>query len=80
MRLDGKRVLVTGGAGGIGRAIAERLHRAGGTIVLADLSLERARDAAAQIGLTEDPLTVDCASEEFGLGDDGSAPGPSRRT
>lgn len=32
---DGKRILVTGGSKGLGRAMAERLHRAGGEVVVA---------------------------------------------
>lgn len=45
MRLDGKVAVVTGGAQGIGRAIAEGLAREGARIVIADL--RRAEEAAA---------------------------------
>ncbi|MDX6539402.1 MAG: hypothetical protein QOI71_1012, partial [Gaiellales bacterium] len=37
MRLADRVVIVTGGAQGIGRAIAQRLHDEGATIVVADL-------------------------------------------
>lgn len=37
MDLSGKHVVVTGAANGIGRALAERFHQAGGRVVVADL-------------------------------------------
>ena len=42
--------LVTGAASGIGRAIAQRLAAEGAVVAIADLSLERAQAAAAEIG------------------------------
>ncbi len=42
--------LVTGAAGGIGRAIATRLAADGACVVIADLDLAKARAAAAEIG------------------------------
>ena len=59
--LDGKVAIVTGGARGIGRAIAGGLAAAGARIVLADLdgAEEAARDFHDGVG-----LTVDVASEE----------------
>lgn len=42
--------LVTGAASGIGKAIATRLAAEGAVVVIADLSLEKARAAAAEIG------------------------------
>jgi NAD(P)-dependent dehydrogenase (short-subunit alcohol dehydrogenase family) len=61
MSLDGKVAVVTGGAQGIGHAIAGGLARAGARIVIADL--QRADEAAADF---EDGigLTVDVSSEE----------------
>jgi NAD(P)-dependent dehydrogenase (short-subunit alcohol dehydrogenase family) len=48
MRLADRVVIVTGGAQGIGRAIAERLHEEGATVVIADL--QGAEEAAADLG------------------------------
>ena len=50
--------LVTGAASGIGRAIATRLAREGACVVIADLSLEKARAAAAEIGGSDVALGV----------------------
>lgn len=48
-RLDGKTCLVTGAASGIGRRIAEVYAQAGGQVVVADLRLDAAEDAAQAI-------------------------------
>ncbi len=45
--------LVTGAASGIGKAIATRLAAEGASVVIADLSLEKAQAAAAEIGSTD---------------------------
>lgn len=48
--LHGRRALVTGGAQGIGRAIAAALTQRGVRTAIADIDLEAARLAAAEIG------------------------------
>ncbi|CUR60683.1 Rhamnulose-1-phosphate aldolase/alcohol dehydrogenase [metagenome] len=50
--------LVTGAAGGIGKAIAKRLAAAGACVVIADLSLEKAQAAAAEIGNSDVAIGV----------------------
>lgn len=45
-RLDGKVALVTGAARGIGQAIARALCEAGALVIVSDIDLEAARDAA----------------------------------
>ncbi|HEY3613582.1 MAG TPA: SDR family oxidoreductase [Gaiellales bacterium] len=59
MRLADRVVVVTGGAQGIGRAIAQRLHEEGATIVVADLQGHEA--AAEELGGLG--LRVDVSSE-----------------
>jgi NAD(P)-dependent dehydrogenase (short-subunit alcohol dehydrogenase family) len=58
--------LVTGAASGIGKAIATRLAAEGACVVLADLSLEKAQEAAAELGSTDVAIGVaaDVSSEQ----------------
>jgi len=51
--LAGRIALVTGAASGIGKAIATRLAAEGACVVIADLDLAKAQDAAASIGGTD---------------------------
>jgi meso-butanediol dehydrogenase/(S,S)-butanediol dehydrogenase/diacetyl reductase len=67
MSLDefsGKMVIVTGGASGIGKAIAAGFCARGARVIVADLSLERAEQAAAEMAGsdgTAEPCAVDVA-------------------
>jgi NAD(P)-dependent dehydrogenase (short-subunit alcohol dehydrogenase family) len=64
-RLDGKAAIVTGGAAGIGRAIAEALAGAGAAVAIADL--KGADEAAAALrgaGRRAVAITADVGTEE----------------
>jgi NAD(P)-dependent dehydrogenase (short-subunit alcohol dehydrogenase family) len=55
MRLADRVAIVTGGAQGIGRAIAQRLHDEGATVVIADISgAEEAAEALGGFGMRVD--------------------------
>lgn len=61
MTLQGKTALVTGGRGGIGRAIVDRFRREGATVYAADVS----PGVSGEAGASEDRfLQLDVASEE----------------
>ena len=47
--LRGKSAIVTGGAVGIGLGIAERLHEAGADVLIADIDLHGAQEAAERL-------------------------------
>lgn len=61
MSFDGQTAVVTGGAQGIGRAVAERLRQGGAQLVLWDLDGDLAARAAEEIGGGTLALAVDVA-------------------
>ncbi|WP_072801631.1 SDR family NAD(P)-dependent oxidoreductase [Rhodococcoides yunnanense] len=66
--LTGKRVIVAGGATGIGAATAERLTEAGAAVAIGDVNLERARETADRLVAAGGKATA----IEFDLSDDRS--------
>jgi len=66
-RLEHKTVLVTGGARGIGLAVATRLVEEGATVLIADILEETCREAAAELvskGYQAHAFELDVSSEE----------------
>jgi 2-hydroxycyclohexanecarboxyl-CoA dehydrogenase len=65
MRLEGKKALVTGGASGIGAAIARRLAAEGADVTIGDLNLEGATEVAGEIsGLAVELDVTDLGSAQ----------------
>jgi NAD(P)-dependent dehydrogenase (short-subunit alcohol dehydrogenase family) len=65
MRLDGKVALVVGGGSGMGRAGAAAMAAEGASVVVSDLSIERAEAVAAAIDGDATPMHVDVTSPEL---------------
>lgn len=57
-RLEGKRILVTGAASGIGQATAVRLLSEGAAVVAADIAADGLDSTRAQVGADADRLTT----------------------
>jgi D-sorbitol dehydrogenase (acceptor) len=63
MRLAGKTALITGAARGIGRAFAEAYVGEGARVVIADINLDGARNAAAEIGEAASAVRLDVTDQ-----------------
>jgi 2-hydroxycyclohexanecarboxyl-CoA dehydrogenase len=67
MNFDGKSIVVTGAASGIGRATAQAFAKAGGQVILADLSIDKGEEAAMELRAAKLKamfLPLDVASDE----------------
>lgn len=62
-RVEGKRIIVTGAATGIGRAVAAALVAEGARVVIADLAEEAGRAAADALGVPARFIRCDVADE-----------------
>lgn len=49
MRLDGKKIFVTGGARGIGKSVATAFAQAGADLAIVDIDIEEARKTAKEL-------------------------------
>lgn len=58
MRLDGKKIFVTGGARGIGKRFAVALSEAGADVAIVDVDLEEAQKTAKEIAQANNNKTI----------------------
>jgi NAD(P)-dependent dehydrogenase (short-subunit alcohol dehydrogenase family) len=63
MELGGRRVLVIGGATGIGFAVAERARKAGAEVVIASRKRDRVEAATQQLGEGTTPARLDITDD-----------------
>ncbi len=63
-RLAGKTALITGAARGIGLAFAQAYVREGARVAIADINLERAQQAASEIGAGAVAIEMDVSRQD----------------
>lgn len=72
-RLDGKAAFITGGASGLGRAMAEAFAAEGARVAIADIDRTRGQDVVRSIGAAALFLAHDVTSEEQWIANLGAA-------
>ncbi len=72
-RLQGKAAFITGGASGLGRAMAEAFAAEGARVAIADIDRARGEEAARRIGPAAIFLAHDVTSEEQWIANLGAA-------
>jgi NAD(P)-dependent dehydrogenase (short-subunit alcohol dehydrogenase family) len=79
MKIEQQAALVTGGASGLGEAVARELARLGARVAVLDRNIDRAQQVAAEIGGTAHACDItDTASVEAALDAAAAAHGPAR--
>src|SRR5690606_18617082 len=58
MQIEGKKAVIVGGASGMARATAERLHSKGASIAILDLPTSKGAEVAEQLSGTFHPCDV----------------------
>ena len=63
IELNGKKAIITGGAGGIGLAAARTFAKAGAEVIIADINEEAGKKAAEETGATFIRCDVSCSQD-----------------
>jgi len=63
MRLDGKTVIVTGGASGFGAGIARKFMAEGANVMIADLNMAMANELVAELGVNVRAVEANVAQD-----------------